>query len=233
MLRPLSIVTCAVALVALSTLAQNPGSIPTKRPVKQEPSDWPMYNHDVLGTRFNPAETTLTRESVKGLKIKWVFPTKGDVYATPSVVNNIVYAGDTSGTFYALRSAGTLLWKTSGSGSIKFGPITASALVTNREREVDKMDKMAKKDRWEGVIIRSSPDKSTLTVRKVGSSVEKMVQYDSSTKWVSQEHGSKKVNDIDATQVKDGDRVICEGSWDKDGVLHATLISKRLSHPGA
>jgi polyvinyl alcohol dehydrogenase (cytochrome) len=147
MLRPLSIVTCAVALVALSTLAQNPGSIPTKRPVKQEPSDWPMYNHDVLGTRFNPAETTLTRESVKGLKIKWVFPTKGDVYATPSVVDNIVYAGDTSGTFYALRSAGTLLWKTSGSGSIKFGPITASALVTNREREVDKMDKMDEGDR--------------------------------------------------------------------------------------
>ena len=56
------------------------------------------------------------------------------------------------------------------------------------------------------------------------------VQYDSSTKWVSQEHGSKKVNDIDASQVKDGDRVICTGTWEKKGVLHATLISKRLSH---
>jgi hypothetical protein len=87
----------------------------------------------------------------------------------------------------------------------------------------------AKQDRWEGVVIRSSSDKSTLTVRNVGSSLEKTVQYDSSTRWVSQEHGSKKVNDIDASQVKDNDRVICEGSWDKDGVLHATLISKRLS----
>ena len=88
----------------------------------------------------------------------------------------------------------------------------------------------AKQDRWEGVIIRSSSEKSTLTVRKVGSSVEeKTVAYDSSTRWVSQEHGSKKVNDIDASQVKDNDRVICEGSWDKNGVLHATLISKRLS----
>jgi hypothetical protein len=115
--------------------------------------------------------------------------------------------------------------------------LACSALLVQAPAEdkmgKDKMDKMAKKDRWEGVIIRSSPDKSTLTVRKVGSSVEKTVQYDSSTKWVSQEHGSKKVNDIDATQVKDGDRVICQGSWDKDGVLHATLISKRLSHPGA
>jgi hypothetical protein len=68
-----------------------------------------------------------------------------------------------------------------------------------------------------------------LTVRKVGSSVEKTVQYDSSTKWVSQAHGSKTVNDIDATQVKDGDRVICRGTYDEKGVLQATLISKRLS----
>ena len=60
--------------------------------------------------------------------------------------------------------------------------------------------------------------------------VEKIVQYDSSTRWVSQEHGSKKANDIDASQVKDGDRVICRGTWEKDGVFHATLISKRLSH---
>jgi hydrogenase maturation factor len=56
------------------------------------------------------------------------------------------------------------------------------------------------------------------------------VQYDSSTKWVSQAHGSKQVNDIDASQVKDGDRVIVKGTMAKDGVLHATLVSKRLSH---
>jgi hypothetical protein len=87
----------------------------------------------------------------------------------------------------------------------------------------------AKEARWEGHIIRSSKDQSTLTVRKVGSSEEKTVQYDSSTRWVSQAHGSKKVNDINAGQVKDGDRVICTGTWDKDGVLHATLISKRLT----
>ena len=68
-----------------------------------------------------------------------------------------------------------------------------------------------------------------LTVRKVGSQDEKTVKYDSSTRWVSQEHGSKKVNDIDVTQVKDGDRIIVKGTWDKDGVLHATLISKRLT----
>ncbi len=43
----------------------------------------------------------------------------------------------------------------------------------------------------------------TLTVRKAGSSQERTVQYDNSTRWVSQEHGSKQVNDIDSGQVKD------------------------------
>jgi hypothetical protein len=93
----------------------------------------------------------------------------------------------------------------------------------------DKAEK-AKEGRVEGNVVRSSADKSTLTVRKSGGASEMTVQYDSSTHWVSQEHGSKKVNDIDASQVKDGDRVIAKGTWEKAGVLHATLISKRLSH---
>jgi hypothetical protein len=88
----------------------------------------------------------------------------------------------------------------------------------------------AKEGRWEGMVARVNADKSTITVRKVGAMVEKTVAYDSSTQWVSQEHGSKKVNPIDAGQVKDNDRVICKGTWDKDGVLHATLISKRLTN---
>ena len=90
-------------------------------------------------------------------------------------------------------------------------------------------NKAAKEARWEGTVTRSNKDKSTLTVRSAATNVEKTVQYDSSTRWTSQEHHSKTINKIDASQVDDNDRVICLGSWDKDGVLHATLISKRLS----
>jgi hypothetical protein len=98
-------------------------------------------------------------------------------------------------------------------------------------QEAPAKEKVAKEARWEGTIVRSDPDKSTLTVRKVGSpNDERTVQYDSSTKWVSQFHGDKKVNVIDSGQVKDGDRVICKGTWEKATILHATLISKRLSH---
>jgi len=84
--------------------------------------------------------------------------------------------------------------------------------------------------RWEGKVQRSSKEQSSLTVRKSGSNAEWTCVYDSSTKWVSQYHGDKKVNDIDASQVKDGDFVICKGTSEKAGEIHATLISKRLSH---
>jgi hypothetical protein len=86
-----------------------------------------------------------------------------------------------------------------------------------------------KEARFEGKVTRSNKEKSTLTVHAVGGPEERLVQYDSSTKWVSQYHGDKKVKDIDASEVKDGDRVICKGAWD-GSVFHATLISKRLSH---
>jgi hypothetical protein len=84
--------------------------------------------------------------------------------------------------------------------------------------------------RWEGRVERSSKEQSSLTVRKAGGSAEKTCVYDSATKWVSQYHADKKVNDIDPSQVKDGDYVICRGTEEKAGVVHATLISKRLSH---
>ena len=87
-----------------------------------------------------------------------------------------------------------------------------------------------KEARWEGRVERSSKEQSSLTVRKSGGGAEKTCVYDSSTKWVSQYHADKKINDIDASQVKDGDYVICKGTEEKAGVVHATVISKRLSH---
>lgn len=89
--------------------------------------------------------------------------------------------------------------------------------------------KGVKQDRVEGIVTRSNKDKSTLVVRNRGTNIERTVQYDSSTQWTSQEHHSKTVNNIDASQIKDDDRVICLGTFDKDGILHATSISKRLT----
>ena len=85
-----------------------------------------MYNYDSSGTRWNRGETVLNASNVSKLHEKWRYLTTGDVYATPAVVDNTVYFGDSSGVFYALTSHGQLVWKTKVSG-----PITASALVTN------------------------------------------------------------------------------------------------------
>jgi hypothetical protein len=89
----------------------------------------------------------------------------------------------------------------------------------------------AKEDRVEGRIAFSDKDKSMLAVR--GEHGQKNVHYDASTQWVSQYHGQKKVETIDPGQVKDGDYVICVGSYDDKKEFHATKVSKRLSHSPA
>ena len=88
----------------------------------------------------------------------------------------------------------------------------------------------AKEVRFEGRVVRTSKENSNLTLRKSGGSLEKTCAYDSSTKWVSQYHADKKINDIDASQVKEEDYVICKGTAAGAGTIKATLISKRLSH---
>lgn len=90
-----------------------------------DPNHWPMYNYNALGTRYNTVERKLSSKTVQQLKVKWTFITEGNVNATPIVVEDKVYAGDTSGNFYALSQTGQLLWKTKVNGSV-----TASALVT-------------------------------------------------------------------------------------------------------
>src|SRR6266849_2113581 len=90
-----------------------------------------------------------------------------------------------------------------------------STLVFAQEGTKPAEGKAVKQARWEGVVTRSNKDNSTLTVRHRDTNVEKTVRYDSSTQWTSQEHHSKTVNNIGASQVKDDDRVICLGTWEK------------------
>ena len=91
---------------------------------------------------------------------------------------------------------------------------------------------LAQSTRWEGIITRSNKQKFTLTVRARAStnpSDEKIIHYDSSTQFTSQAHGDKTPKVIDASQIKDGDRVICLGYYNDKGEFQAALISKRPS----
>jgi polyvinyl alcohol dehydrogenase (cytochrome) len=79
-----------------------------------DPGDWPSYNHDLHGSRHNCFESRLDRESVKGLAVRWRFPTAAPILGTPSVAGGHIYAGDMSGAIYALDRNGRQQWKASG-----------------------------------------------------------------------------------------------------------------------
>ena len=83
----------------------------------QTDADWPTYNHDAAGWRFNPAEKILSPTNVSNLVEKWRFPaagsreTVGVVHATPAVVAGEVYFGTaTFPAFYKLATNGGLRW---------------------------------------------------------------------------------------------------------------------------
>jgi polyvinyl alcohol dehydrogenase (cytochrome) len=84
---------------------------------RDDAKDWPMYNHDVLGTRSNAAETAINPSNAGRLEEKWRFPAKGApetigvIHATPVVVNGYVYFGTaTDPAFYKLTPDGKVRW---------------------------------------------------------------------------------------------------------------------------
>ncbi len=87
---------------------------------------------------------------------------------------------------------------------------------------------LAQATRWEGIVARSNKSKSMFTVRARGSNLEKNIYYDSATRFTAQAHGDKNMKDIDVTQIKDGDRIICLGAYNEKGEFLAAFISKRL-----
>jgi outer membrane protein assembly factor BamB len=84
---------------------------------QDDAKDWPMYNRDVLGTRFSLGETAIGKGNAGRLEEKWRFPAKGSnlligaIHATPVVVNGYVYFGTaTDPTFYKLTPDGKVRW---------------------------------------------------------------------------------------------------------------------------
>ena len=103
--------------------------------------DWPMYNHDPAGWRFNPAEKTLSPANVGIVVEQWRFPaadskeTIGVVHATPTVVAGEVYFGTaTFPVFYKLAPNGTLRWVYRNSTRHAVLPAADGAPVTEKLR---------------------------------------------------------------------------------------------------
>lgn len=99
------------------TSSAETSSAATRAGQAAEAADWPTYNHDSAGWRFNPAEKTLSPANVGKLIERWRFPaadsneTIGVVHATPTVVAEEVYFGTVrSAAFYKLGPDGTQRW---------------------------------------------------------------------------------------------------------------------------
>ncbi len=101
--------------------------------------------------------------------------------------------------------------------------IVALGLAVQPTMAKEKKAKMAAtgEARWHGTIVRSDKEGSALTVRRRGQQVEKVIHYNSDTKWTQ---GTKSV---EMSEVKDGDEVICLGKYDEKGDFIATRIDLR------
>jgi polyvinyl alcohol dehydrogenase (cytochrome) len=87
--------------------------------------DWPMYHHDVRGTRHNTRERRLSRATVPHLRQLWSFTAAAPVTGTPVTAGDDLYVGDWAGNFYALdQRDGRVDWT-----ATTLAPISASALV--------------------------------------------------------------------------------------------------------
>jgi glucose dehydrogenase len=185
MKRALLIAAIISVLVAISSAydaptTPGPRSAEKRVHVSEDSHDWPMYNRDLAGTRYNPAEKTLSVKNVGQLVEKWRFPPAGSkekigvVHATV-VVNGEVYFGtETLGpTFYKLHPDGKVHWSykppprqgpTAITGfGLPVGGFINAALVTNATvyvgdvgGRVYALDRATGKERWH-VDTRAAP----------------------------------------------------------------------------
>jgi outer membrane protein assembly factor BamB len=109
-------------------------AVPAARATEPTPvCSWPMYGHDPARSFVTPEGcSAVTPLSARTLHLKWVVPTADVITASPTVVDNTVFAGDWAGNFY--RFDGTTgeykTFKVANASSVGFGRIESSAAYT-------------------------------------------------------------------------------------------------------
>ena len=76
------------------------------------PASWPTAAQSSSGERNQPLEFQIGPQNVSQLAPKWVFTDHGDVSATPTVANGVVYFPDFGGYLNAVNAqTGALIWQ--------------------------------------------------------------------------------------------------------------------------
>lgn len=97
--RRAAALTTAACLAVSASVA--PGPAASGRPLR---GDWPTWQQNLNGTRYNPAERGITPANVGGLKLRWAFgfpKQAGAPHSQPAVVGRTVYFGGPDGRFRA------------------------------------------------------------------------------------------------------------------------------------
>jgi polyvinyl alcohol dehydrogenase (cytochrome) len=90
---------------------------------------WPMYGHDLAGTRSNSAETEIDSSSVGSLVPSWTLSGLIGVTGTPVVAGGIAYFGDWKGQVHAVETnSGGPVWTT----SVQGGDVVGSPAIDGR-----------------------------------------------------------------------------------------------------
>jgi outer membrane protein assembly factor BamB len=91
-----------VSVAAIITLAM---------PFAAVAADWPMYLYNPAHSSFTVAETQIGPANVASLQPAWSYQA-APLGGAPTVVGGVIYIGDWSGDFHAIReSDGSLIWK--------------------------------------------------------------------------------------------------------------------------
>lgn len=78
----------------------------------QSAGDWPMAGQNLHNTRSAPGEHAIGLDDVAKLSPRWTLDTDGNVSATPTVVDGVVYVPDFGGTLWAVDAAsGQVKWR--------------------------------------------------------------------------------------------------------------------------
>ena len=127
--RLLVVVGVTAALASYGVSDASTGAASSDR--ARDTNSWPMYGHDLSGTRWNRTETEIDASSVSSLATSWTQSGLIGVTGTPVVAGGTAYFGDWKGQVHAVKAiSGHPLWTTPLPGGAVVGsPAIDGALV--------------------------------------------------------------------------------------------------------